>query len=572
MSTGFPEGKPLERVLANAYYNVGSLQFLRTTYKAAPDVALGFACLVGAACARLYSAARRGLCESSQTASAQVEPARARSRSRCGYGLPFFNGTAIDRGSTTRCPRTGGPRLANARPHHPCRQAHHDHAGPAVFLVSVGRDRCVDRPGLTKRPVLVRQATLYADPRSSQLQTAVDDLVQQARLVPGQLRPLLDLMAVGQLVVPTDGIRGQSGEPDPATAARALNSDFPPGSATATFGGSHSYVPVAGRGGSPVTLPEIRSYRIPGGPGIVRVQPTAGATVMDGDAEGITELAAVHGLDTSRPLFYAGDLKPPALRDQVRQGATLVFTDSNRRRFVAGSLTTQNKSATLGPTDPIPPSLPTFNLFPALGSSDQTVALYSGLNYLRTPLFQGLGLTPEYRPYAAFDGHLATAWVATLPDTHLRYVQLALNRPRAISSIRVHAHADVPGGTARPGSVGQRRTRDALPAQLRLDHAPLEQPRRPDVAAADRRGGAGGWLGWVGRGPDTGPSPARDVAHFQRARTRRPVGWTSRTIRSRWFSNGPPPTSRTAPAPRWRRRRQVIPTTRSIPSRASSGT
>ena len=200
-----------------------------------------------------------------------------------------------------------------------------------------------------------------------------------------------------------------------------------------------------------MTLPDIRSYRIQGGPGIVRVQPTAGATVIDGDAEGLTELAAVNGLDTARPLFYAGDLKVPALRDQVRQGASLVFTDSNRRQFVSGSLTTQNKSATLGPTDPIPPSLPSFDLFPSLGSDDQTVAVYSGLNYLRTPLFQGLGLSPEYRPYAAFDGRLATAWVATVPDPHLRYLQLALQRPRNISSIRVHAHADILGGTARLG-------------------------------------------------------------------------------------------------------------------------
>ena len=41
MSVGFPEGKPLERLLSHAYYSFGSLQFLRTTYKAAPAVALG---------------------------------------------------------------------------------------------------------------------------------------------------------------------------------------------------------------------------------------------------------------------------------------------------------------------------------------------------------------------------------------------------------------------------------------------------------------------------------------------------------------------------------------------------
>jgi arabinofuranan 3-O-arabinosyltransferase len=447
MSTGFPEGKPLERVLINAYYNVGSLQFLRTTYKAAPDVAIGFACLVGAACARLYAATRQG--------SLRVLRVPVPSWALLvlvlvpiGYGLPFFNGTAIDKRLDYKVPAYWRTALADAGRTTPPDKRIAILPGQLFSWYRWGETVVSVAPSLTKRPVLIRQATLYADQRSSQLQTAVDDLVQQARLVPGQLRPLLDLMAVGQVVVPTDGVRGQSGEPDPATAARALNSDFPPAAATASYGGSQTYVPVAGRGGSPVSLPEIRRYQLQGGPGIVRVHPTTGATVLDGDAEGITELAAVHGLDTTHPLFYAGDLKPPALSYQVRRGATLVFTDSNRRRFVSGSLTTQNKSATLGPTDPIPAGLPTYDLFPSHGSDDQTVALYSGLNYLRTPLFQGLGLSPEDRPYAAFDGHLATAWVATVPDTGLRYVQLALKQPRSVASIRVHAHADIQGGTS----------------------------------------------------------------------------------------------------------------------------
>ena len=113
MSTGFPEGKPLERVLANAYYNVGSLQFLRTTYKAAPDVAIGFACLVGAACATLYAATRQG--------SLRVLQMRVPSWALLvlvlvpvGYALPFFNGTAIDKRLDYKVPAYWRAALANA--------------------------------------------------------------------------------------------------------------------------------------------------------------------------------------------------------------------------------------------------------------------------------------------------------------------------------------------------------------------------------------------------------------------------------------------------------------------------
>ncbi len=49
-------------------------------------------------------------------------------------------------------------------------------------------------PRLTSRPVAVRYETPYSDLHAVDLLTTVDDLVQQRRLVPGQLRPLLALM------------------------------------------------------------------------------------------------------------------------------------------------------------------------------------------------------------------------------------------------------------------------------------------------------------------------------------------------------------------------------------------
>jgi hypothetical protein len=448
MSIGFPEGKPLERLLINSYYDVGSLQFIRTTYKAAPDVAIGLCCLAGAAAAALVSGARRGML--------RVYGYRIPAWGLLplllipvGYALPLFDGTAIDNRLTYEVPGYWKAAMANAGRTTAADKRIMVLPGQLFSWYRWGETVVSIAPTLTGRPVLVRQATLYADPRSSQLLTSVDDLVQQGRLVPGQLPELLRLMGVGRVLVPADGIPSQSGEPDPATAVRVLRADFPVKSASATFGRKRTYTPVAGRGGTPVSLPDIRSYPVDSGPGIVRVHPRTGATVLDGDAEGIGELAGVNGLDPSRALFYAGDLNPPELRDQVRSGATLVFTDSNRRRFVSGSRTTLNKSATLGPTDSIPASLPSYDLFPDRGTESQTVALYSGLNYLRTPLFEGTGLRPENRPYAAFDGRLDTAWLASVPDPRLRYIELGLKRPMPIVTMRVHAHADVLGGTSR---------------------------------------------------------------------------------------------------------------------------
>ena len=57
-----------------------------------------------------------------------------------------------------------------------------------------------------------------------------------------------------------------------------------------------------------------------------------GSVVLDGDADGIAQLAADRRASpASRALFYAGDLDRGAIREMVRSGAALVFSDSNRR-------------------------------------------------------------------------------------------------------------------------------------------------------------------------------------------------------------------------------------------------
>ena len=52
MVAGFPEGTPLRRAMNFTYNHVTPLQFLRTTYKAGPLLALGIACLAGLGVAR----------------------------------------------------------------------------------------------------------------------------------------------------------------------------------------------------------------------------------------------------------------------------------------------------------------------------------------------------------------------------------------------------------------------------------------------------------------------------------------------------------------------------------------
>jgi hypothetical protein len=443
MAIGFPEGKPLERTLDWVYYNVPALQSLRTTYKAAPVLALALGCLGGAS-ARLLITALRNVRWPRPRLVGLVAVLLLLAAIPVLYGFPFFTGVGTDARRAYSIPAYWPQALRDANRTTPEGRRLMILPGQLYAWYRWGETGSAIAPAISKRPVLVRDVLRYADPRASQLLATVDDLVQQGRLVSGQLLPLLRLMAVGQVLVPTDGRIDQSGETSPATVARTLgNGTFAVNRAAQSYGAKSPFLPATGLGGPATQLPALRRYPVPGaGPGIVRFHGASRPTLLDGDADGVAALAAVGLLDPNRALFYAGDLDQRQTADHVRQGAELVLSDSNRRRVVSGVRVTEDQGPTLGPNDPIPSSLPSYDLFSRRGSPDQTVADYDNLRYLRSPNSISFTLLPQYRPYAAFDGRLDTPWLVGTTDPHKGPLNVALSRPHFVDSIRVHPHED----------------------------------------------------------------------------------------------------------------------------------
>jgi hypothetical protein len=277
-----------------------------------------------------------------------------------------------------------------------------------------------------------------------------------------------------------------------------------------------TYRPPPSRGGAAVRLPDLRAYRFPGAPpGIVRLTPLGGATVLDGNADGIAELAAVGRLDPDRSLFFAGDLDRKTLAQQVHAGAQLVFTDSNRRRVLEADLLRANQGPTVGPDDPLPRDFPTEILFGSRGTRSQTVTRLTGLAYVRSPLDRGLPLFPEHRAYAAVDGRLDTVWLgSSVSSPARRYLELGFARPRTIGTIQLYARGagevafSVDNGPERRfrvhggrnalslGALAARKLRVRLPspvgpagiAELRLPGPAVSESLRlpTDLAAAAR--------------------------------------------------------------------------------------
>ncbi len=299
-------------------------------------------------------------------------------------------------------------------------------------------------PRLTSRPVAVRYETPYSDLRAVDLLTTTDDLVQQRRLVPGQLVGLLRLLGVGAVVSGADDDISRSGAIDPAAAAGVLGAQL--GAATRNYGPVRVHPAAAGDATGAVRLPEVRRYPVAGARGIVHVDPTGPPTIVDGGAEGLADLAAFGGLPREAPVLYAGDQSRAGLRRFAAQGANIVVTDSNRRREFLPESTQQNRGATLQQTEPLPTSAAVINPFAPLGTSAQTVALLSGARYLRAPTQAGELQFPEHAPIAAFDGDVSTSWVANryLP-TFDRWIEIGLNSPRDVPYVDVYPLSDTHG-------------------------------------------------------------------------------------------------------------------------------
>ncbi|MGH2848755.1 MAG: alpha-(1-_3)-arabinofuranosyltransferase domain-containing protein, partial [Thermoleophilaceae bacterium] len=255
MFAGFPEGTRLRQALIDLYNDVAAVQFLRTTYKAAPVLVLSLACLAGAGSAVLVDRARSGALR--LVGRRVPAPALfALVAIPLVAGLPLLAGRAIDRDQAYgEVPRAWERALADADAAQPAGTRTMVVPGELFGWYRWGGTTAPVGPALSRRPVAIREIVPYADARSAQLQIAVDDLVQQARLVPGQLPPLLRLMDVGQVLVPTDGVVLRNGATDPARVERALMRQPGLDRGVESYGPRRTFVPPPHRGGPPRRLP-----------------------------------------------------------------------------------------------------------------------------------------------------------------------------------------------------------------------------------------------------------------------------------------------------------------------------
>jgi arabinofuranan 3-O-arabinosyltransferase len=509
---GFPNGTPARDGMEWVYRNVPLVRFLRTTQKAAPLVALGvgglLALLVHVALGRLREAGR---------APRVALPVALAALIVLG-ALPLVRGTAVEE-------QLAWKEIPDAWTS-AGRELDRDLAAGSRAVVLPGQifanytwggttDAVL--PRVTERPVAVRYETPYSDPHANDLLWTVDRLVQQRRLLPGQLEPLLRLMGAGAVMTGSDDDVSRSGAMNAAAAAEVLAGQ---GYAepSRSYGPERSVPPPRGELGPGAELPQVRRYDLPAGRGLVGVAPAGPATIVDGSAEGLAAMAAFGELPESAPIFYAGDLTADELRSHAAEGAEVVITDSNRRRRFVPEFGHQNLGATLTEEEPIDENFALIEPFPGRGADAQTVAALEGARYLRAPSSGGLLEFPEYAAIAAFDGDPETVWAA---DRYLhpreRWIEIGFERPRDVPYVDllpvrdwrgIETEVDVGGKRAKLGPgrnrvavgfeqvrslritiTGVRQPRGDLRGnggfrEIRIPGVRLRQPLRPPMVAA----------------------------------------------------------------------------------------
>jgi hypothetical protein len=493
MSAGFPAGTPLRDAMESAYRHLFIVRFMRTTQKAAPLVACGLAGLLGlgadVAWQRLRTLARdpqrraawgrRALLIAAPAALAGLIVLAALPLIRGGALDPQMNWKRISTAWTT-----AGRDLNTQLPQNTRALVL---PGQIFAFYNWGGTGDAILPRLANRPVAVRYETPYSDLHAVDMLTTVDGLVQQRRLVPGQLPPLLRLMGVGAVVTGSDDDISRTGALDPAAAADELRSQGL-GAPSRSYGPLRAFPPANGDIGPSQLLPQVRRYDIPHSRGIVHVDPAGQPTIVDGGAEGLAILAAFGALPARGAIFYAGDLSTSALRQQARLGANVVVTDSNRRRAFVPEFTQQDVGNTIGASDPVDANSALIDPFPKAGVDGQTVSVLQGASYLRAVNAGGTLSFPETAPIAAFDGDLQTSWVADryVPPSS-RYLDIGFNKPRDVPYVDVYPLSG-PHGVVTEADVNRIRSHvgpgwtriavhlhDVSSVRVGIDH--VEQPK-----------------------------------------------------------------------------------------------
>ena len=414
---------------------------LRSTDRATPLLALGIAMLLGAGVSAVAQRSRPlalGLAALSVAMVAAANP-------------PAFNGSTVA-DKYTQPAQLPGYTLAAAK------ALNHEGAGTRVLGIpgsdfanyDYGDTTDPVYPAILNRGYVSREQVPQGSTATEDLLYALDNPMQVGASNPDALAPIARLMSVGDVLVQSDLNYEHYDQPPPSQLWAQLQ-PTPSGLGTPACYGTprpdHGPLPqldeAALANPNPVEPCPLEVMAVANPRPIVRAEPTTSPVVLDGDGEGLVAAAGAGLLADNPTVLYAGtlDQHPGQLTAALGHGATVVVTDTNRRRAFRWDTIVDEAGQTLTATQPqqTDPSNSPIVLFKGAPITSYTLASYLGV---RSVTASGYGDTvtylPEDRPSQAVDGNLDTAWeVGAFGQPLGQWWQMQFLRPTTTTAVNL---------------------------------------------------------------------------------------------------------------------------------------
>ncbi len=414
---------------------------LRSTDRATPLLLLGLAMLLGAG---INALAQRSRLLALGAAALSVAVVAA-------SNPPAFNGSTVA-DKYTQPAKLPASTLAAAK------ALNHEGAGTRVLGIpgsdfanyDYGDTTDPVYPALLNRGYVSREQVPQGSTATEDLLYALDDPMQVGASNPNALAPIARLMSVGDVLVQSDLNYEHYDQPPPAQLWAQLQ-PTPKGLGKPACYGTprpdHGPLPQLDEEAlahpNPVEPCPLEVMAVANPRPIVRTEATASPVVLDGDGEGLVAAAGAGLLANNPTVLDAGtlDQHPGQLKTALGEGATVVVTDTNRRRAFRWDTIVDEAGQTLTATQPqqTDASNSPVVLFPGAPITSYTLASYVGVHAVTASSYgDTVTYLPEDRPSQAIDGNTDTAWETGAFGQPLgQWWQVQFDQPTTTSAVNL---------------------------------------------------------------------------------------------------------------------------------------
>ncbi len=277
-------------------------------------------------------------------------------------------------------------------------------------------------PGLTDRPVAVRELVAFGPAASADLLIALDRRAQEGLFEPEAVAPIARLLGAGDVIVQSDLEYERYRLPRPDAFWAAI--EGAPGFQEAVEFGA----PTPNRASDEFPLldeleltmapdlpapPPVAALSISDPLGVIRVRPAAGPLIVAGDGESLVDLAVAGLLPADRLVLYEATLDDDQLAAAVAAGAEVALTDGNRLEARRWKTIRDNRGMTeqAGGDELRPDQTDArLNVFPDAPVGSFTTARLTGVIATASAYGNPISYHSEDRAAHAVDGDTTTAW------------------------------------------------------------------------------------------------------------------------------------------------------------------